>query len=200
MTHFKRAIELASVGVVLLAGQVRAQEHREPSPAEICEAAGKLAAVATDPRVLSVAYLVLDRCPNSAATLANIWATPPASAEALFQLVRKSADMSDRRILDATLPVVQNASVPLATRRAALDVVLAQFNPSVVISDAAWLDPEHSSLGSRSDYYQAPGEQPITAADRQRIITTFHQMSISAANSQWRRVAKRIESTLAAFP
>jgi len=200
MTHSARAIQLASLGVLLLAGQAKAQEHHQPSPAEICAAAEKVISVATDPRIVSAAYIVLSGCPNSAATFASAWSTPPVDSQVLFHLVRKSSDLSDRRILDATLPVLQNAGLPEATRRAALDVVLAQFHPSFRLGNDTWLDPEHTSMGNEFDYYQAPGEQPITSADRQRIIATFHQMSISAADSQWRRVAKRIESTLAAFP
>jgi hypothetical protein len=192
MTHSTHALKLAVLSVALLASSVGAQEERKPSPAEICAAAAKVVATAPDPRIRSAAYVILSRCPNAAASLASVWATPPVDAEALAQLRWKSASLSDRRILDATLPVVQNAGLSESTRRAALDVVLAQYAPSVAISTATWADPEHASLAVQSDYYQVPGEQPIAAADRQRIIDTFRQMGTTATDVQWRRIATRI--------
>jgi hypothetical protein len=185
-------LKLAVLSVALLASSVGAQEENEPSQAEVCAAAAKVIAHATDPRLRSAAYAIMVRCPNSAASLASVWVRPPGDSASLAQLARESADLSDRRILDATLPVVQNAALPESTRRAALDVVLAQYAPSLAIGGGTWADPEHTSLAGRSDYYQVPGEQPIAAVDRQRIIDTFRQMSTTAADVQWRRIATRI--------
>ena len=47
-----------------------------------------------------------------------------------------------------------------------------------------------------TDTYQTPGEQPIAAADRQRIIDTFQQMSAANGTALWGRVARRIATDL----
>jgi hypothetical protein len=193
MMHTTRAT-LAALGLLLLAGPAGAQEDR--SRVDICTAAAKVAAEAHDPRVVSAAYAVLARCPNGSATLANAWAAPPADVEALSQLTHRSIEVADRRILDATLLTLQNTAASASARRAALDVVLSQHSPAVVVGRSTWEDPEHTSLAHRNDYYQVPGEQPITAADRARIVDAFRAIRDSDPDPQLRKVAARIVSSL----
>ena len=187
-----------ALAVVALASHAAAQDTRRPSPQEICAAAEAVVAHARSPQLLTFAYAVVEKCPNAGATLARAWVTPPTDSIGLLRLSMTSRAISDRRLLDATLPIVQNAGAPEAQRRAALGVVLAQFASHVVMMDATWSDPEHSSLGARSDTYQTAGEQPIAAADRQRIIDTFRQMGAANGTALWGRVARRIVISLAA--
>ncbi|MDQ6634229.1 MAG: hypothetical protein M3Z10_05655, partial [Gemmatimonadota bacterium] len=187
MTHMTSAA-FAALGLLVLAGAAGpagAQEDR--SSKDICTAAARVAVEAHNARVVSSAYGVLARCPNGSATLAAAWASPPADAEALTQLAHRSVEVADRRILDASLTALQNTAASAAARRAALDVVLSQYNPEVVVSNSTWADPEHTSLGRRNDYYQVTGEQPITATDRDRIVAVFRAMKDSDPDTQLRR-------------
>jgi hypothetical protein len=193
MMHTTHAA-LAALGLLFLSAPAGAQEDR--SQVDVCTAAAKVAAEARDPRVVSAAYAVLARCPNGSATLASAWAAPPADAAALAQLTHRSVEVADRRILDASLGALQNTAASAAVRRAALDVVLSQHSPSVVVSRSTWEDPEHTSLASQSDYYQVPGEQPITAADRERIVAAFRLMKESDPDPQLRKMAARIVADL----
>ena len=184
---------LAALGLLMLAGTAGvagAQEDR--SSKDICTAAARVAVAAHDARVVTSAYGVLARCPNGSATLATVWASPPTDGDALAQLAHRSVEVADRRILDASLAALQNTAASAAARRAALDVVLSQYNPEVVVSNSTWEDPEHTSLGRRNDYYQVAGEQPITAADRDRIVAAFRAMKDTDPDTQLRRIAARI--------
>ena len=193
MTHMTSAA-FAALGLLVLAGVAGAQEDRSSN--DICTAAARVAVAANDPRVVSSAYGVLARCPNGSATVATVWASPPTDADALTQLAHRSVEVADRRILDATLTALQNIAASAAARRAALDVVLSQYNPEVVVSNSTWADPEHTSLGRRNDYYQVTGEQPITATDRDRIVAAFRAMKDSDPDTQLRRIAARIVTDL----
>ena len=114
-------------------------------------------------------------------------------------LVAYSTRVAVRRILDASLSLVQTGP-NVAQRRAALAVVLAQFDPSLTVSQHMWVIPDSMSLPRESDYSQRPGEQPPTAADRQRIVDTFRQLSTADPDPSWRGVARLIVRELASWP
>lgn len=184
---------LAALGLLLIAGEARAQAETTHMD---CTAAAQVALNAQDPRITSIAYSVLARCPDGSSSLASAWSNPPADPEILSKLAHRSAELADVRILNAVLATLQNTGASAAARRAALDVVLAQYSPSVVASRSTWEDPEHASLGYRSDVYQVQGEQPVTAADRDRIVAAFRSMSASDPDTDLRRIATRIVKDL----
>ena len=132
---------MVTLAVVALASHAAAQDTRRPSPQKSCAAAEAVVAHAQSPQLLIFAYEAVAKCPNAGATLARAWVTPPADSSALLRLSMRSRTISDRRLLDATLRLVQNAGTPEAARRAALGVVLAQFASHVVVSDEIWSDP-----------------------------------------------------------
>jgi hypothetical protein len=72
----------------------------------------------------------------------------------------------------------------------------SKYNPSVDIMSGNWDNPENTLLARVSDYYQVPGEQPITAADRQQVVELFQQLSATASTQQWRRVAALVARDL----
>jgi hypothetical protein len=134
-------------------------------------------------------------CPGASEVLAAAWAHPPTKADLLRDLVGRSGGIADRRILNAALTAMQAAPLE-AQRRAALSVVLTQYNPSVAMTTWIWDNPENTILANVSDYYQVPGEHPITAADRQQVVDLFQQLSTTASTQQWRRVAALVARDL----
>jgi hypothetical protein len=143
------------------------------------------------------AFAVVMRCPDAGRAFAAAWGHLPTNPAVFQELINRSGEVSDRRILNAAMGTLQSATVE-TQRRGALDAVLKQFHPSLVLG-RAWNNPENTTLGSLSDYYQRPGEQPITPADRQRVVDLFRQMSTRDANAQWRRVATRLATDLPAI-
>ena len=142
------------------------------------------------------ALAIIYQCAGAGGALAAAWSHPPADSSMLAWLVASSARVADRRILDATLSLVQTGP-SVTQRRAALEVVLAQFDPSFTVSQYMWVVPDSMSLPRESDYYQRPGEQPPTASDRQRIVDTFRQLSTADPDPSWRGVARLIVRGLA---
>lgn len=192
-----RAIPAIAFIALALAGRsTTARAQQKPTREEVCELAAKVIANSRDPRLLGPAYLAIGYCPQASASLASAWASPPSDSAAMFRLRRESSDISDRRIVDATLSVVSNNALPTSMRHAALDVVLAQYHPSVVLPNSAWANPQLVSLGSVSHYYQIPGAQPVTDTDRLRIVAAFRQMSTSDPDARWRLLAKHIAADL----
>ena len=200
MKHVKRTVTLALCGFLLAGCSARAQENGKRDKEFTCKAAEEVAAHARAPEVVSQAYTTLMRCPNAGGALAAAWANLPGDSAVLSELAIRSMYIQDRRILEATLPLVQIVGTSAAIRRHALDVVLALYRPSVAVSRSTWADPLHSSLASQSDYSQIPGEQPLTAADRQRIIDVFRQLSVTDPDLHWRQLAKRIADDLPTSP
>lgn len=200
MKHTKRTVTLALCGIGLAGCSAWAQEAGKPDNALTCKAAEEVAAHARAPGVVRQAYTTLMRCPNAGGALAAAWANLPGDSAVLSELAIRSMYIQDRRILEATLPLVQIAGTAAAIRRHALDVVLALYCPSVAVSRSTWADPVHSSLASQSDYSQIRGEQPLTASDRQRIVDVFRQLSTTDPDLHWRQLAKRIADDLPMSP
>ena len=163
-----------------------------------CVSASQIVARSHHQSLLADAYSVLIRCPGAAATLAQVWNTPPSDSSTLAKLTRRSAGIADRRILAAKLPIVSNGLFNPSIRRAALEVVIAQYDPSYVISSSTWSDPEHTSVARDSDYYQKSGEEPVTAIERQAIIDGLRRMAASDSDDRLRRVATRLLNDLPA--
>ncbi len=138
------------------------------------------------------AYSVIIRCSGGGATLATLWNPPPADSAGLAQLASASADLADRRVLDAALLAFSTTTLSQPTRRAAMVVSLAQYAPDLSISTSTWSDPEHAILASRSDYFQRPGDVPLVPADRDRIRAAFAVAAQTDPDPQIRRVAIRL--------
>lgn len=188
---------IAGLAVVLPVTVAEAKTDAVRPGAGDCTAAAEVVAHAQDMRVVSRSYATLMRCANAGGMLAAFWTTPPTDPERLALLRLRSASLSDRRILAAALSVVRSASTPAPIRRSALDVVLSQYKPSLAISSAMWDDPEHSGLSRRGHYRQLVGSEPVTAADRATVVTTFGSLAQAEAGTRWGRMFQRIAADLA---
>ena len=202
MRRSTRAAILAACGLVLLAGSAAAQGGDDKGKGDdrdqekTCKKAARIIAKGHVEQDERWAYAFIVECPGGAPALAGAWTSPPSNADALHALAARSRELADRRIVDAMLIAVRNTQLSQGVRRIAIDVLLAQYHPSIVAGGVTWEYPETAGLASRSDYYQVPGEQPVTPADRQRIVEVFREMSVSDPDPQIRRVAKRIFTDL----
>jgi hypothetical protein len=196
MIFFHENVRRATIGLALLASTARAQKDADAPRAADCAAAAKLVVHAEDTRVVTRAYGALLRCPTAGEVLARLWATPPDDAQRLALLGLRSANVADRRILFASLDVLQRRATSEDVRRAALDVVLSQYDPRLAVSSSMWNDPEHVGLARRGHYYQVPGAVGITAADRAAVVTAFQAMAQGEAGTPWGRILRRIATDL----
>jgi len=193
-----RALLLATVGLMFLAGRAIAQDDRgDDNPQDhTCDKAARILAKGHPAKKEQWALGLMVKCAGGAAALAGLWSPLPTDSTALFALASSSRSVGDVRVLNAALAVVQNASISQATRRVAINVVLAEYAPAISLGNANWADPEHTSLGLLSDVYQRAGEQPVTAADRQRVVAAFVALSTAEPNPLLRRVAAMIAREL----
>jgi hypothetical protein len=143
------------------------------------------------------AYSFIVECSGAGTALARAWSPPPSDPLEVAELRRASMQLADLDLLNATLAVLQDVSRPMLTRRAALQVVVVQYAPQYEVGDATWDEPESAGLGFRSDYYQVQGSHPVTAADRQRIITVLTTMGVSEPDLKLRAVSHAIAAYLA---
>ena len=200
MTRYTRWAIHAACGLVLLSRPAAAQgggdkgDDREQE--RTCKKVARIIAQGHVDEDERWAYGLIVRCPGATATLASAWGSSPSDTNALHDLAARSRSVADRRIVDAILLVVRNTQLSQVVRRIAIDVLLAQYDPATSVGNATWKEPEYSGLGHASDYYQIPGEQPVTAADRQRIVEAFREMGVSDPDPQVQRVAKRIFTVL----
>ena len=197
-----RAAILAACGLVLLAGSAAAQGGDDKGKGDdrdqekTCKKAARIIAKGHVEQDERWAYALIVGCPDGAASLASAWASSPSDSNALHDLADRSRELADRRIVDAMLIVVRNSQLTQGVRRIAINVLLGEYHPTIWVSRATWERPETVGLAHGADYYQIPGEQPVTAADRQRIVEAFREMSVSDPDPQIRRVAKRIFTDL----
>lgn len=137
---------------------------------------------------------VSSRCSKGAQTLAAAWAIPQPST--LYPLlVARSARISDKRILYAALAVAKNPSQPDFVRRAALDLIIREYEPSLSLTDRYWSAPDSSTLAASTDILTSAGEQPITAHDRQAVLSALAVLS-SDPSVPVRTVANALRTTL----
>jgi hypothetical protein len=188
-------MQLAALTLIALPALAQSHEHDEKS----CEKAVKIVAKGHVEARNRWAFAMVTRCKGGGSALAAAWQRPPRDPDALTQLVHRSGNISDRRILDAAMSVLQSPTDE-PRRRAALRAVVAQYNPSYTMMSTTWDDPETSGLGRQSDYYQVPGEQPVNASDRARVVAAMRTIAASDADAKWRRLATRLASDLAAIP
>ena len=112
------------------------------------------------------------------------------------ELRRASTQLADVDLLNAVLAVLQDASRPIFTRRAALEVVVAHYAPYYTVSNYTWNEPESSGLGMLTDTYQIPGAHPVTDLDRTRIVSILAAMGTSEPDARLRAVARAIAAEL----
>ena len=112
------------------------------------------------------------------------------------ELRRASTKLADVELLNAVLGVLQDASRPMFTRRAALEVVVAHYAPHYSVSDATWNEPASTGLGMLTDTYQIPGAHPVTDLDRTRIVSILGAMGTSEPDAKLRAVARAIAAEL----
>lgn len=184
----------AVVGMLLLTSRAIAQAD-DPSD-HSCDKAAKIVAKGHPEKKDQWALQTLVSCAGGAAALATDWSPAPTDDTELLVLAASSGQLADERVLNVVLSAVQNSALPQSTRRIAMNVVLAQYSPTIVVSDLDWADPAPSSLRRNMDYYQIVGEQPITTTDRQRVVATFQAMSSTDPDPQVRRVAAMIAREL----
>ena len=199
-----RAVILAACGLVFLAGSAAAQggddKHKDKGDDRnqemTCKKAARIISKGHVEQEERWAYAFIVGCPGGAASLASAWTSWPSDAEELHALAARSREVADRRIVDAMLVAVRNTQRSQGDRRIAINVLLAQYDPTVTAGNPTWEDPEHTWISGVFHQYQVPGEQPVTAADRQRILEAFQEMSVSDPDPLVRRVAKRIFAAL----
>jgi hypothetical protein len=201
MKQSTRALLLAAVSLMAVAGRAIAQDDpNDDNPQDhTCDKAAKIWAKGHPAKKDLWAIRVTAKCAGGAATLARAWSPVPTDSTELFDLAAASRHVADGRVMNAALAVMQSASLPQATRRIAINVVLAQYGPMIAVGNAQWADPEHASLALVSDYDQIAGEQPVTAADRQRVVSASLALSTTDPDPQVRRVTAMIARELSAL-
>jgi len=194
MKSFERCVSIATLVLVSLSSASFAQASGNPG--DRCRAASEVLAHENIVPADRWAFAAIVACPDAGSVLAGVWSHLPTDAGILRDLTHRSGDIADRRILDAAMSAMHSTTVD-AHRRAALNTVLKQYGPSLVMTTGNWENPESTGLGRNSDYYQVPGEQPITPGDRQRVISVFREMGRTETDIKWRRVAAMIAAELA---
>jgi hypothetical protein len=186
---------LIAVGVSLVAIPVMAQKTR---PTRTCAVASTLLANGSPLQPTDQwAYSFIVACPGGGAALAHAWTPPPTDSLEVAELRRGSTQLADLELLNATLAALQDVNQPMLTRRAALQVVVAQYAPQYDVSGATWNQPETAGVGIQADYYQVAGSNPVTPADRQRIISVLQSMGVSEPDLKLRAVTHAIADYLA---
>lgn len=188
MTHRLFLLALA-VCIPAASSAAHAQDDKDDKS---CSKAARIIAKGHPEHKEEWAYAVIGRCPGGAGVLAAAWSPLPSDSSTFANLISGSADLADRRILDAALGAFADAALPPTRRRDILNVIIFEYAPDRVVSDGLWNDPEHGILASRMDFYQQPGEQPLTAADRQRILDSLRAASTNDPDLHMRRVLARI--------
>lgn len=194
MTIAFRAFLLV-VGASLVASPAMAQKTQ---PTRTCAIASTLLANGSPLQPPDRwAYSFIVECSGGGIALARAWSPPPSDPLEVAELRRGSMQLADLDLLNATLAVLQDVSRPMSTRRSALQVVVVQYAPHNDVGNATWDEPESAGLGVRSDYYQVQGSHPVTAADRQRIISVLRAMGVSEPDLKLRAVSRAIGAYLA---
>jgi|BarGraNGADG00212_1021973.scaffolds.fasta_scaffold18033_2 hypothetical protein len=196
-----RALLFAIVSLMVVVGRAIAQDDpNDDNPQDhTCDKAAKILAKGHPAKKELWALGVMVKCAGGAAALAGAWSPVPTDSTELFVLADASRDVADVRVLNAALAAVQNASVPQTTRHIAIDVVLAQYGPMISLGAQNWTDDTGRwTLAMSQDYYQVTGEQPVTAADRQRIVAAFRTLSTTDPDPKIRRVAALVAQELSA--
>lgn len=194
MTIRVRFILLFAVAFVFTAS-AKAQKTR---PTRTCTTAAALLANGSPLQPADQwAYSFIVGCAGGGSALARAWSPPPTDTLEVAELRRGSTQLADLDLLNATLAVLQDVGRPIFTRRAALQIVVAQYSPEYDVSNTNWEQPDTAPLGMQADYYQIAGSNPITAADRQRIISILSAMGANEPDLSLRAVARAIAKYLA---
>jgi hypothetical protein len=189
---------VAALAVLALSSSLEAQSQSQDDENRMradCRLAQQVIATGNPAPQTGWAYGIIGACGHGAQTLADRWTSAPDGA-ALTQLMVESARLNDRRILTAMLPLIGDASRPLAVRRAAMYVAIQLHSPELIMTDDLWRNPAGAGLFRRSHFFQRAGEQPLTASDRSAILAAFTQLAQADPDATIRAVAKSIARDL----
>ena len=115
------------------------------------------------------------------AQLARLWSLPDLTDREYMQLAWNSS-IADVRLADTLIAIARRASVRPYGRVVALFALGQQITAIAPMGVDELLATGRSDSTFRSDHGGAsPGGRPLTDADRQRIITTFADLSVQTA-------------------
>lgn len=110
------------------------------------------------------------------AALAAAWASPPTDRRRLGRLVHETERLADRRTADALIRIAQSGAQPRRTRFAALAVLANYVDSTVFVRPERLVSPDGGVLSVRTHGFQQPGSEPLTTADRTRIVAAVRAL------------------------
>jgi hypothetical protein len=146
------------------------------------------------------AYDHIRFCRDPIGALARAWSNPPTDIYTLEILQLRSAYHADQRMLALVLPIATDTSRPPLVRWAAMGTLVQLYDPCQILTYQAWSEPSRWSTALRDHCSVEPGDRPLTAADRERILALFNQMAASDPDARVRVVSKRIAFALTPIP
>jgi hypothetical protein len=162
------------------------QQGMEGRGIAVAEARCQAAAVAVrgdQAAQLEVLREGIRRCNRSGVdALMHVWADPPDRGNRLAELVARSQELHDRRIMEAVLRIAEDQTRPEDHRFAALSGVLTYLLPTRRAPSVGWYGEDHwgdepRMFGSRSRAFWMEGEQPIDAEARARMLQVLNRVA-----------------------
>jgi hypothetical protein len=146
------------------------------------------------------AYDHIRFCRDPIGALARAWSNPPTDTFTLEILRERSAYHADQRMLALVLPIATDTSRAPLVRWAAMGTLAQLYDPCQILTIQAWSNPARRSMAIRDHCSAEPGDRPLTAADRVRILTLFGQMAATDPDARVRAVSRSVALALTPTP
>ena len=160
-----RLVLSGSAAFLSSVGECQRFDNRSPQQIEIAESRCRTEAAtlinSSDKIAKRRAMSLAKACPDTgAALLAAVWRNPPSDSVLRSDLRFNSLHIIDARIANSTVEMVRNRSASVSTRIAALEVLVTQLNPAVMVGFGPIL---------KNHFVPLPGQSTIP--DREFVST-----------------------------
>ncbi len=127
--------------------------------------------------------------------LGNYWEIATDDSDVVGALARVSARINDRRLYDAARSVLLDTRRSESTRLGALTVLVAGFDPSLVVGFAARTAPMQSTyvaLGHTSNRPSRKAPRPVGDEAKSDLLTVLDNLASTEPNERVRKVAQEL--------
>ncbi len=182
-----------------------AYTHGDSTPAAYCARREAAIENRSGGREYNLAIAAIQDCPDGPRVLAKQWGAPPSDSVALRLLAEVSSHVLDQRVFGAARAVVAKDGARRDARLAALDVLVGQYDPCLVVRIQVNSPPDPAGravvvmLGESNHNVSRRGSEPLPSSVRDDVLTALDAAAATGTDDVVREAARRLAASLREF-